>query len=443
MSFYPSGLASAAISARELSRSSLRIRLRLIAFLIAALGLAAASSAQSYQIFADEYQRILTETRWKLGPFRIYPALAIRDVGFDDNLYFGTDEGKPVKDFTATVSPEVRIYWPLRTRLLLYVRENPEYAYFRKESYQRSFTNSYGAGFRYLLLGRFVLSADAGNDKHRRRISSEFQIPANDRVRSIAAGLSYETARKTSIGITAAVRKISYEEVMILPEAVPVERLLDREDREIAAEAYYQLFSDGYLFFRGGFQEYRFVDETAVWRNASATDIRAGLRFPLLGRIRGVLNLGYKLFDPKTAGEPKYAGLVGNTGLDLRTGRFAVRLQFVRDLVFSTYSEVFYYVEDSVRLGGSVYLTPFLKIDYDFSRGRADYSTRPMPSGGEGAEASGEREDRHRLHSLGLIFRIFKTAGVGLSWNAERWTSGFSNFDRTRNFVGLVLNKTF
>ncbi len=411
-----------------------------------ALGLTLAAgflSAQSYQNFSDEYQRILTRTRWKLGPFRIYPTITIRDVGFDDNLYFGSDSGEPKKDFTATLSPEVRAYWPLRNTLILYARENPEYAYYQKESYQRSFTNGYGAGFRALFLRRFVLSADAGDDRHRRRISSEFQIPATDRVRSLAAGLAFETARKTSIGISGAVRKISYDEILISPDEAPVAQLLDREERELAAEAYYQLFTDGFLFFRGEVQEYKFVDNAAGWRDAMATGIRAGFRFPLLGRIRGLLNLGYKTFDPKTAGEPVFRGLVGNTGLDLRTGRLAVRLQFARDLVFSTYAQIFYYVEDSVRLGGSVYLTSFLKIDYDFARGRADYSARSAAFGEEAAASPDDREDRHRLHSVGLIFRVFRTAGLGLSWNAERWTSGLSNFDRTRNFVGLVLQQSF
>lgn len=417
---------------------------RLIAAVFASLILAAGMlAAQSYQSFADDYQRILNQTRWKLGPLRIYPTIAIRDVGFDDNLYFGSDDGEPKKDFTATLSPEARIYWPLRNFLILYFRENPEYAYYQKESYQRSFTNSIGAGFRSLLLRRFVLSGEANDNRHRRRISSEFQIPATDRVRSLQAGLAFETARKTSIAVSGAVRKITYDEIMILPDEAPVARLLDREEREIAAEFYYQLFTDGFLFLRGEVQEYKFVDAAAVWRDAEASSLRAGLRFPLLGRIRGLLNLGYKTFDPKTEGEPAFRGLVGNTGLEWRTGRFGLRLQFSRDLVFSTYAWIFYYLEDSARLGGSVYVTPFLKIDYDFSRGRADYSSSPIRPGEESGGSSGDHRDQHRLHSLGLIFRIFRTAGIGLSWNAERWTSGFSNFDRTRNFFGLVYQQSF
>ncbi|MCX6565554.1 MAG: outer membrane beta-barrel protein [Candidatus Aminicenantes bacterium] len=410
---------------------------RLAVLIFGCLCLAGAASAQTYQIFADEYQRLITQARWKLGPFRIFPTIDIRDVGYDDNLYFGSDQGEPKKDFTATLSPEIKVYWPLRNSFILYFRENPEYAYFHRESQQRAFNNSYGAGFRYLLLGRFVLSSEVGNAVHRRRLSSEFRIPASDRVRSLQAGFSFETARKTSIGITGAVRKISYEEIYFNPEDAPVSRLLDREEREIGAEAYYQLFSDGFLFLRGNFQEYRFLDEAALWRNSTATSLWAGLRFPLLGRMSGVLNFGFKEFNPKMEGEPPFHGLVGNSGLELRTGRLAFRLNFARDLSFSSYAEIFYYVENSVRLGGSLYLTPFLKVDYDYSSGRAEYSARES-----GTESEG-RVDRRRNHSLGLLVRVFRTAGIGISWNFERWMSARAGFDRARNFFGLAFTRSF
>ncbi len=206
---------------------------RLPVLIFFCLGLAGALSAQSYQVFADEYRRLTEQAFLRLGPLRLFPSLGVRDAGFDDNLYFGSDDGAPKKDFTATLSPEIRVYWPLRDVLILTFRENPEYAYFQRETRQRGFANSYGAGFRSLLLRRFVLSGAFGNDVHRRRLSSEFQIPANDRVRSLEAGLSYETARKTSIGITGAFRRISYEEIRIDPADAPVSRLLDREEREM------------------------------------------------------------------------------------------------------------------------------------------------------------------------------------------------------------------
>jgi hypothetical protein len=414
-----------------------------IVFFLLGILWAGTASAQSYRSFSEEYRGLVEKARWRLGPFLLFPKIALRDIGFDDNLYFGSDRGDPVKDFTATLSPEMRAYWPLRDRLILYIRDNPEYAYYLKESYQRSFTNGYGAGFRYRLLGRFVLSGEFGDDKHRRRVSSEFQVPATDRVRSLSGGVFYETARKTSIGVTGIVRKISYEDVFISPENAPVSRLLDREERSLEAEAYYQLFSDGFLFLRGGVQEYRFLDETSLWRNATSTSFSAGLRFPLLGRVRGLLNLGYKDFDPKKAGEPSFSGLVGDTGIDVRSGRFAFRLVFARDLVFSTYAQVFYFIENSWRTGGSFYLASFLRMDYDFSQGRADYSGRAIEPAPEEGIPTGGRVDRHRRHSVGLTVRVFRTMGIGLAWNSERWTSAPAAFDRSRNFVGIVWSQNF
>jgi len=155
------------------------------------------------------------------------------------------------------------------------------------------------------------------------------------------------------------------------------------------------------------------------------------------------LNLGYKNFDPKKAGEPAFRGLVGDTGIDVRTGRFAFRTQFARDLVFSTYAQIFYFVENSWRTGGSLYLTSFLKIEYDFSQGRAEYLERGADKSPDEIVFPGGRKDRHRLHSLGLVVRVFRTMGIGLAWNSERWTSSPLNFDRDRNFIGVVLTRNF
>jgi hypothetical protein len=411
-----------------------------ILFLAAALAVPAAG--QSYRAFQDEYQALLETVRFRFGPLRIVPSFTLREAGYDDNVYFESDRGEPVRDLTATLSPEVRAYWPIRGRLILFVRDNPEYVYFLEQSAQRAFTNSLGGGFRALLPGRFVLSAEYGDDEHRRRLSSELQIPVNDRTRSIKAGLAFETARKSSLGLTGAVRKLSFEDVARSPGDIPLGRLLDREEREAAVEAYYQLVPGTFLFLRGGLQEFRFESPDASWRDASAAFAQAGLRFPILGRLRGILNVGYKSFDPKREGEPVFRGLVGDTGLDLRTGRFNLRLRYARDLSFSAYESLFYFVERTFAAGGSVYLTRFLRLDYDYGLGRSDFMERGSAASGDGSP-SASRADERRQHTLALVVRLFRTTGLGVAFNAQRWTSVGSGFDRRRNFIGAVLTQSF
>jgi hypothetical protein len=82
-------------------------------------------------------------------------------------------------------------------------------------------------------------------------------------------------------------------------------------------------------------------------------------------------------------------------------------------------------------------------MDYDFSQGRADYSGRAIEPAPEEGIPTGGRVDRHRRHSVGLTVRVFRTMGIGLAWNSERWTSAPAAFDRSRNFVGIVWSQNF
>jgi hypothetical protein len=74
---------------------------------------------QGYQTFRWELEQIAKQTRWRIGPLRIFPTIQFRDIGYDDNVYYQREEDNPISDYTATISPQAKVYLLFRNFLIL------------------------------------------------------------------------------------------------------------------------------------------------------------------------------------------------------------------------------------------------------------------------------------------------------------------------------------
>jgi hypothetical protein len=382
---------------------------------------------QSYRGFREESEAIAKNAKFSLGPVRLYPVLALKNVGYDDNIYF---EGPAVADYTGSLSPAINVYLPFRSSLILSFMDNPEYVFFLKEKSQRTFTNSYSLGLKYLLFYRFVLSAGYRYSEYREPVSSEFFRPTTNITKGYHASFFYETARKTSIGIAWENLTFGYQNVAAGGESVPLSQTLNRQEKTGSFEFYYQLFPESYLFTKFGYTAYEFASSQSAWRNASSYFGLMGIRFPLVGFIRGLLSLGYRRFLPSVEGEKTFSGFFGDTGLDIRRGKFGFRLRYARDIFFSYDPDNYYFVDHNFGLGASYYMTDFLRFDYNYSQRILDYPDIV-------------RKDRQIGYSAGFVIRIYRDIGLGLTWNFSKWTSVPLGFARTRNFLGATLTYQF
>jgi len=399
--------------------------------------------SQSYQTFQSEIREITQRAKWHLGPFRIYPTLQFRDIGYDDNVYRKREEDNPISDYTATISPQVRVYLLFRNWLILSFMENPEYVYFVKEKRERSFNNNYSPSLKLIILHRFVLTGNYQYRRRRRRATSEFDVRANETTRGYNGSLFYETARGTSFGISAAERKIAYEDITLPGEEIYLSRVLNRKERNTSFEFYYRVFSESFFFINAGYTEYNFEYKESQWRNSYSYQIYSGIRFPLLGRLRGTLSLGYKILKPRKKGIKSFSGFVGNIGLNLRTGRFGFRVQYNRDSWFSFSTSNIYFLEDSYGAGISLYLTGFLRLDYDFSYRESNYPETLRITLPQGNFQEIKRKDTYYIHSLGFVIRVIRSTGVGIRYNYWERDSNIPRVGRKRWFVGGYITYEF
>jgi hypothetical protein len=418
-----------------------RLRIILAAAWIAGSGVAA--FGQNYRNFQDELSDIRDRVKLRFGPFRVLPMFRLSNVGFDDNVYYRTAEKKPVGDYTGTVSPEIKVYLLAGRSLILSFADNPEYLYYVKEDRLRTFTNSFVPGGRLRLFNRFVLSGEYHFRKHTRRAFSEFSRLVTDTVKGTMTGFFYETPRGTSIGFSGTIDRFLYEDIVLPDYEARLSRSLNRKEKTGNIEFYYRLFSESYFFAKFGVTTYRFEHPSSRWRDSRSTQVSGGLRFPIIGRARGTLSLGYKRFVPEDPGRKVFSGLIADTSLDFRLGRIGFRFGVARGSYFSYFEDAFYYIENRGNVGLSFRLTRLLRIDYDLQYGELKYPEPFRIFGTVQPFLEISRKDVHRTHSVGVTIAIIRNTGIQLSYNIFDRTSNAPGFNIKRNFVGISLTQDF
>lgn len=418
------------------------IILHLSAFLMVSYFTSISAHGQDYQSFSLEIYQIKEKAKLRFGPFLIFPKIYFRNIGYDDNVYFQREEENPASDFTGALSPEVKVYLLFRNYLILSFTENPEYVYYVKEKSERKFNNTLAPSLRLKFLNRFIISGSYSSSDRRVQASSEFDIRTNEKVKMYSGRLFYETDRMTSFGFFGSVRKINYEDITYLGEEIWLSQALNREEKSGYFEFYYRAFSESFLFLGAGYTEYKFEHAETIKRDSTSYQILSGIRFPLLGSLKGTFSLGYKKLIPKAEGKKSFSGIISNTKLDFRKGRFSFRLDYTRDNPFS-YSDNIYFVEDRYAGGISFYVTRFFRVDYNLIYGENNY---PEPiefqMQGGGIEKI-KRRDIFHMQTFGFVFRLIRDTGLGLMLNLWERSSNYPSENRKRMFIGGYITYEF
>lgn len=401
-------------------------------------------SGQEYHTFNWEKERIQRLTKWQFGPFRIYPTVNFRNIGYDDNVYRQREQDGPVSDFTATVSPILNTYVLYKNWVILDFTLNPEYVYFAKTDRERSFNFEYSTEMKFNLFHRFVLSGSYLYEKARRRASSEFDVRANQVLKSVEGRFFYETARETSFGVTAALRQYDFEDEIAPGREIYLARLLNRREQSVNGEFYYSLSRETFLFLTAGHTDYRFDDDESRWRDSYSYQGSGGVRFPILGNVRGTISLGYKTLIPRAGYKKSFAGPIGNTNIEARVRRFIFRGRFSKDVRFSYWTNNAFFVEYVYGAGISFYITRFFRLDYDYSNGDNRYPETMLIRLPEESYEEIERRDRHISHVIGTVFKIFGNTGVGITLNFwQRNSNDYRWGQRNSLFIGGYITYDF
>lgn len=398
---------------------------------------------QTYQSFRSEREQIIKDTWLKFGPFRLSPRIRLRNIGYDDNVYYQREEDEPVSDYTATISPEIRVNVLFRNSFIFYLKENPEYVYYVSEERERRWNNVFNPGIKFLLFNRFVLEGQYSRSSRRWRATSEFDVRANENREGYKGSFFYETARETSLGVNYKEEQISFDDITLQGEVINLSRLLDRREKTAGVEFYYRVFSRSFFFLKFEAGEYRFEHEESRFRDSDSLELSGGFRFPEAGRVQGLFSLGFKKLAPLEKGKKSFSGPIGRINLEYRTWRLVFRTQLERNNYFSYWSESIYFIENSIQPGISFYISRNLRLDYSFNYGEALYPEEIRAGIAGGELDTLKRRDIYRTHTAGLVVRLVRN--IGLAFQVINWERDSNYFPagRNRTFIGGYLTYEF
>jgi hypothetical protein len=292
-------------------------------------------------------------------------------------------------------------------------------------------------------LYRFILAGSYLNSTQRLRPTAEFSEKVDMNSEEYIGSCFYEMANDFSIGVSGFQSKKTFKDLTGLDEEASLARRLNREEISVNLEIFYPVFIESSFFIQAGYTEYDFQFPESRYKDSYAHQILSGINFPLLGKIRGTLSIGYKKLVPKERSFATYSGLIGNTNLEYQISRFGFRISLAKDIPFSLSEFEIYYNENSIGGGISYYLTDFLRLDYDIGLSMARYPTVREISLPDGTIQEIKRADDYITQRFGFVFRVAQNTGLGFKINFWERNSNLPGFNNNSKFIGFFLSSNF
>jgi hypothetical protein len=375
------------------------------------------------------------------GAFRYNAALQINNAGYDSDIYFGMLD-KPVRDYTFSAGPDIRIFLPLKQRVVFDVSESPRYLFYLKTEHERALNNIF-TGNVHVVFDRVYIQAGGGLTNAKERLSSELNMNIRQKEADLSTLFFWQASKGTSFALQ--YQRSSYRYENLTPEFPNISESLNRTESFVNFFAYLQQQSRARFYLEGQYGSYMFADELSRFKDSRSYGIYGGVDFlPPAGGfegqtsgIRGSINLGYKRLDVLDPIQKDYSGLSGDIMISLGIMKLtALRLFFSRGPQFSVYSGQTYYLQTVYGVGLSRSLSRHVLFTYDFAYSRNDYP----PEEAVGGNPQLRLADRFLTHALRLSYRMEKDLQISLLADLGRRNSKLAPRPVSdRVFIGLSL----
>ncbi len=389
--------------------------------------------------FFKEKDQLLKHYFLKIGPFYLAPALLIKDLGYDYNIYYFEKDKTP--DWTADLGINLRVFSIVKNRLILQVDEQPVYVFYLRHEDERTF-NNYFTARAITYVNVFTISASYRNINARERPTWEFGPRARRHLDEVKITLDYNPFSPFSISGYYTRRKINYEDERYLA-TYNLKKALNRTEDQFGIKLLKKVFTRTFIFLEFSRTRYQFEYEE-MGRNSDGKAASVGVVLPEIGPVRGTFQYGYKELIPEDPEKTQYKGPFGNAQIVVTLARrIKLRFEYLRDTFFSFWGNSVFFDEN--RAGGTLelYLSRNFKVGTSYSAGKMEFPAFRAYYDDEGNLIKETREDIFKNFSVFMAFRVFRTIGVGLSYSTLKIDSTLSHLNRERTFIGGFLTHEF
>jgi hypothetical protein len=361
------------------------------------------------------------EGRFRLGPLRFTPSIALTNMGIDDNVF--NDALDPKQDTTAAVGPAVKL-WMHVGRSLLSGQVTGQYLYFHSYENQRTWNTSDELKWEFPL-SRVTPFIAGGYANTRDRPGFEIDSRAHQRADAIRLGTSVRLSGVTSLVLTGTRSRTQFDEGETFLGA-DLATALNRTSRSEELQLRLKLTSLTTLVLGAEMLQDRFTFNSI--RDSNSVRVLPGFELRPSALISGKVFVGFRRFDAISAAVPDYTGPVASVDAIYAAGatRFAVRIS--RDLSYSFEPADPYYALTDLGLT----ITERVTRSWDFVArgGRQSLDYQQLKA----VAAATERTDIIRQYGGGVGYRVGQTLRLGFdAMYYRRHSSELSQ----RDFKGL------
>jgi Putative beta-barrel porin 2 len=357
-------------------------------------------------LFAQERPETIdpSETaRFRWGPLRFTPGIALTDIGVDSNVFNTVDDQR--QDTTAAVGPAVN-FWAHLQRARVTGKSSGQYLYFKTYDNQRGWNTTNELEFD-LPLARLRPFVSGSYINTRERPGYEIDSRSRAATNTVRLGTDLRVSGKTIFTFSGSRTNIAFDQNDTFLASELARSLNRREDAE-EFQFRYGLTPLTTLVVKNEAIQDRFSSETG--RNADSIRVMPGFLFKPLALISGSAFVGFRHFNALNDTIADFNGLVAKVDAQYVVAATRLQVKVGRDVVFSYEDINPYYKLTDVALT----LTQRVTRSWDIV-GRGGWQSleyqQLQSSLGDG------RTDRGRLYGGGAGYRFGEALRLGLDVN--------------------------
>ncbi len=311
------------------------------------------------------------------GPFHLRPGLALKDLGYDSNVFLTRDDR--VGDYTATLAPSLEAVLLLGHRGRLDLKQELDLVGFLETSSQNH-ADSRSTARWWAFLGDFTYRGGLRHETARLRPSEEIDQRVRYQGGTLESRLSWSRGERTLLAASAEHRRMGYAgDPRFFGNNLSD---LDRDETTALLEARLPLRP----------KTQALVEASRTWidhrrpglgRDVVSQRLVAGVLLDASALLQGEVRYGVLSFRPEDPARAGYSGPVGQAALRYRVlRRLRLGAEYARDLEFSVFGDNLYYRRQTVGLSAATALTRRFHLEAGGSRSTLSYPVPvPLPAG--------------------------------------------------------------
>ena len=269
-----------------------------------------------------------TTGRFRLGPLRFTPSIALTNLGVDDNVF--NDDTDPKSDTTGGLGPAVNL-WMRVGRSRLNGQVSGQYVYFREYENQRSWSTTDQLKWEFPL-GRVTPFIAGSYANTRTRPGFEIDSRAHQIAQAVTVGTTVTLSGVTSLMLAGARSSVRFDENETFAGADLAQALNGTQQTESLQLRLRLTPLTTFVVGADALQDR--LDEASI-RNANSIRVMPGFELKPAALISGRVLVGFRRFDALSSRVPDYQGVIADVGATYIAGATKFVLRVSRDLNFS------------------------------------------------------------------------------------------------------------